>query len=150
MTPEETFNEIWSGLSTRMDFDRFPNFLFFFKGDICNFELNLKTDILWCSYRHVWNIFYDKYSMEYGEIQEFIKRMVEQHLNKEIPIPKTDLNNSFRQVEEHFKQVTHTKIHVEMGNPIMAEEHFNQVMVTPLMDEGLGEIVVEKHFNKIK
>lgn len=45
------------------------------------FEHNFKNNYLWVSHKHIWNIFKNVFSMEYNEIQLFIKTMVEETLN---------------------------------------------------------------------
>ena len=45
------------------------------------FEYDTQYDALWGSWRYVWRILSNEYSMQYTDIQEFIKRNVVEALN---------------------------------------------------------------------
>jgi len=80
-TKEEVFLEMINGLT--IDTETFkkshPNSKFFIKDKKCFLELE-KSD-LWCDYDNIWSVFESQFDMNYKQIQDFIKDMVEEHLN---------------------------------------------------------------------
>lgn len=74
---EEKFLELFQGLEMKSDIEKYPNSVFFFRGDKCILEK--EKHYLWVSYNRIWKIFEDEFGMDYGEIQTFIKSMVEKH-----------------------------------------------------------------------
>ena len=48
----------------------------FYKDDKLYFEYDSKNDYLFCSYDNVWNIFEDKYGLNYQEIKDLLKDML--------------------------------------------------------------------------
>ena len=43
------------------------------------FEYNRKTEDFWVPYNAIWSVFENRFGMEYGETQELIQFMVEDH-----------------------------------------------------------------------
>jgi len=56
------------------------------------FEYDLKHNEFWCSYDKVWSHLESKYNMNYVEICNFIKKLLEEHLNINDVSPKMWLN----------------------------------------------------------
>ena len=79
-TKEQRFFELFNGLQLKFDFEKYRDRLFFFRGDEVWLEYDLKDKYLWVSHEK-WEVFEDEYSMDYDEIQTFIKNMVERHFN---------------------------------------------------------------------
>jgi hypothetical protein len=77
LSPEERFLEIINGLEIKIDKKKYPDSIFYFKGDKYFFEL--EKDIIYCSYNNVWSIFLQEYKMNYDATQAFIKNQVEEH-----------------------------------------------------------------------
>ena len=48
----------------------------FYKNDKCYFQYNSKNDTLWCSYKHVWNIFEKEYGLNDKKIEDLLKDML--------------------------------------------------------------------------
>jgi len=78
---EQWFKSLLNGLEIEInDYD--PNSVFYKKNSEFFFKLyqgSEKTHFF-CDYDLVWSIFEKKYKLNYNEIQEFIKSMVEQYL----------------------------------------------------------------------
>ena len=55
----------------------------FYKDNKKYFEYNLKHDILWCSYKHVWRVFKEEYGLNYKEIEDLLKDMLLNTFNME-------------------------------------------------------------------
>jgi hypothetical protein len=77
---EERFLAFINGLQLEFDFEKYRDRLFFFRGDDVWLEYHLKDKYMWVS-REKWEVFEDEYSMDYDEIQTFIKNMMERHFN---------------------------------------------------------------------
>lgn len=75
------FDQLFLALQVKIDKDKYPNSIFFFNDDTIYMELDIKSRNLWCSYRYIWSIFEKEFSMEYNDIQLFIKSRVEEHFN---------------------------------------------------------------------
>lgn len=76
---EKLFLELFQNLTMKSDIDRYPNSVFYFRGD--ELFLEIEKSYLWVSYKHIWTIFEREFSMNYTEIQSFIQSMVEKHFN---------------------------------------------------------------------
>jgi len=107
-TKEEVFLEMINGLT--IDTETFkkerPDSKFFIKDKKCFLELENST--LWCDYINIWSV-YESFGMNYEQIQDFIKSMVEEHLNMKGVTPIQMLLVQSTVVEEHLnmKVVTH-------------------------------------------
>lgn len=77
ITKEQRFLELFQGLEIKSDIEKYPDSVFFFRGD--EFILEIKNSHLWVSYTKVWRVFKDEFHMNYSETKEFIKDMVEKH-----------------------------------------------------------------------
>ena len=77
ITPEERFLELIDGMTVKIDKDKYPDSIFFFKGDKCYLEL--ENSRLWVRYAEIWQVFEVEFGMSYDEVQSFIKSQVEQH-----------------------------------------------------------------------
>jgi predicted AAA+ superfamily ATPase len=77
---EEWFRSLLNGLETAIN-DNEPDSVYYIKNGLVFFKLYQGSKkILYCDHYVVWSIFEEKYKLNYYEIQEFIKDMVEQHL----------------------------------------------------------------------
>lgn len=93
-------------LAVKIDIEKFPNSVFYFKGDNLLLELEKSSDIiyLWCSYIKIWNPISNKFSLEFPEIQQLIKETVEEHFKMRGVTPKFLTDTTDKMVEEHFKK----------------------------------------------
>lgn len=78
-TKEFYFKELLNYLTIKEDKVKYPGYIFYFKDDQCYFQYNKKTGNFHCNFNKVWLIFEKKYHMKHGDIQIFIKNMVEEH-----------------------------------------------------------------------
>ena len=77
ISPEDKFKELIEGLTIHFD-EKHPDSTFFMRDGKVVFELNKL--FLYIDYPTFWGIFVNEYSMQYDDIQTFIKTMVEKHL----------------------------------------------------------------------
>lgn len=103
MTIEEKFEELIKGLTRKVDFERWPEEIFFFRDDECLFDYDFNFGYLWCDWEKVWRALACEGRYKYIEIQSFVKKVVEQHFKFQVIAPKTVVGISGRQVEQHFK-----------------------------------------------
>lgn len=101
--PEERFAQLVEGYEVKTDWQKYPNWLFFFKGEKLLGEFNLKTQVFYASWDNRWSIFANELEMEYLDIQQFMRKQVEEHFKLKVSetCPKIFLQTF--QVEEHFK-----------------------------------------------
>jgi DNA gyrase/topoisomerase IV subunit A len=85
---EQWFKSLLNGLKIEIN-DNKPNSVFYKKDGRYLFELYQDSEerYFYCNYDLVWSIFENKYKLNYFEIQEFIKSMVEQHLKLGVTTP---------------------------------------------------------------
>ena len=79
MSKEEFIKNIVDNLTIRKE-EGFDSTFYDHEGHTV-FEYDPKYDYLWVSWRYVWRIFENEYSMEYADIRRFIKRTVVEVLN---------------------------------------------------------------------
>ena len=79
MSKEEFIKNIVDNLTIRKE--EGSNSTFYDHEGHTVFEYNPEFDALWVSWRYVWRIFENEYSMEYTNIQQFIIRHVVEALN---------------------------------------------------------------------
>ena len=113
-TPENLFKELIKGIDINkpvVDFEKYPNSIFWFKGDKLVFEYNLKNHDFWIDYDEIWSKFYPFFNDNYYDVQTFMKV----------------------QVEEHFKLKGVTPNYTKLLTLIVVEEHFKLKGVTPVI-----------------
>jgi len=76
-TAKQRLLELLNGCEIKIDKEKYPDSVFFFKNEGYYFEIEKKY--LWCVYECVWKIFEIEFSMNYGQIQALIKDVVEEH-----------------------------------------------------------------------
>ena len=103
ITPEARFLELIDGMTVKIDKDKYPNSIFFFKGDKCYFELG--NSRLWVRYVEMWEVFEVEFGMKYDEIQSFIKDQMEKHFRMRGVTPYDDLDDNDPEVEQHFEMM---------------------------------------------
>ena len=77
ITPKQRLLEILNGCEIKIDKEKYPDSVFFFKSGECYFEI--EKQYLWCSYMDVWSVFEKEFSLNYNQIQALIKDAVEEH-----------------------------------------------------------------------
>jgi len=94
---------IFEGLHIKLDLKRYPNSIFFFKGERLWMEYDRRYKKLWCRGEFL-EVLERKNKLDYLEVQAFIKGQVEQHFKlKGITLTKIG-GEQFQQEEQHFKQ----------------------------------------------
>ena len=81
-TKEERFKQLIEGVDIShpvVDFEKYPDSMFWFKGDKFLFEYDFKNKRLWVQYDEVWKVFESEYNMIYDDIQLFMKGRMEEH-----------------------------------------------------------------------
>ncbi len=92
-------------LTLKVDREKYPNSVFYFKGDSCLLELEKSgsTTYIWCNYSKIWNPISEKFSLGYSQIQQLIKETVEEHFKMRYVTPCQSEYDDDSGVEEHFK-----------------------------------------------
>jgi hypothetical protein len=85
-------------------FKDYTNSIFYTIDDNIYMEMILKNGYLWVNYNRVWSIFESKFGMEYEQIQDLIKGIVEEHFKSGSLTPKPVSRNIPDNVEEIFKK----------------------------------------------
>lgn len=72
---------IGNELAIKIDREKYPDSVFYFKGSTCLFELEKSdgTTYLWCNYFKIWNPISVEFSLGYAEIKILIKETLEDH-----------------------------------------------------------------------
>ena len=91
MTPERRFLQLCKGIVIKINNVHYRDWLFWFKGDKCLFDYNLKSGEFWVNYKEIWSIFESEFGLNYYQIKEFIRDMVEQHFNLNYTTPRRGL-----------------------------------------------------------
>jgi len=101
---EQWFKSLLNGLKIEID-DNEPNSVYYKKNGRIFFELvqNSGKRSFWCDYDLVWSILENKYNLNYGETQAFIKTMVEQHLKLGMVTPSSQKYIFPKWVEKNLK-----------------------------------------------
>lgn len=77
-----------NGSTIYLDLENYPGYVFYNdKNNQILFHYNIKNLNLWVNYHKIWSIFENKYGLKYGEIQLFIKTVVEDSLNLNVVAP---------------------------------------------------------------
>jgi chromosome segregation ATPase len=84
---QKWFQSLLNGI--QIEIDNYPGSLFYKKDGNVFFELyqGSKGTYFYCDYDLVWNIFKEKYKLNYDETQEFIRMMIEQYLKMSNVLP---------------------------------------------------------------
>ena len=65
----------------KFEVEKYPDSIFYKKGDIVLFKQDLKNKRLWCSYEYYWSFLVNEIGLNNNEIQELTKDLVGTHLN---------------------------------------------------------------------
>lgn len=90
MSKDFKFLELMNGCEEISD-DEYINSVIWTKNGVNYFELNKKTNKLWCDYDYVWNIFEKEFKMGYTEIKLFISRAMDKYFNFKGLLPWKDM-----------------------------------------------------------
>jgi hypothetical protein len=101
VTPEERFLELIDGLTIKIDKEKHPDSIFFFRGEECHIEIRKST--IWFRYVGFWKVFEDEFGMDYQQIRGFLEIQLEEHFKMKGVTPRITEAGSSSPVEEHFK-----------------------------------------------
>ena len=79
---EELFKELIKNVDVNkpiVDFEKYPNSMFWFDSDECIFEYDFKNHAFLSNYPKIWENFECHFNGNYNEIQLFMNSMVEEH-----------------------------------------------------------------------
>ena len=131
---EDLFLFLMEGTVSKIDEKEYPDYIFLFKGDKILFDFykiqDEKNGHFWCSYQHYWSVFENEYGLNYTEVQEFTKDMVEKHFKMKVLTPLGGLDNLSLQVEKHFKMKVLTPKHPITFRAHQVEKHFKMKVLT--------------------
>ena len=71
-----------------VDFEKYPNSIFWFKGDTRIFEYNFENLLFWIDYDEIWSKFESHFKWNYYDVQTFMKVHVEQYFKLKGLIPR--------------------------------------------------------------
>jgi hypothetical protein len=121
---QKLFLKLIEEFEWRYDVEKYPNYLFGFKGDVFLFEIynskglnykkiianyrfgleqDLKNHRFWFNYDKIWSFFESKFGMNYTEIQSFMNGMVEKHFKMKEVTTTMKWVSALKMVEKHFK-----------------------------------------------
>jgi len=87
----------------KIETDKYPNFIFYRKGDKIIFYYNLKSGYVYVNYDEIWSFFESYFGMEYEQIQDLTKAWVEEHYKLGVTTTIAFRKFTYRLVEEHYK-----------------------------------------------
>lgn len=102
-TPESRFAELVEGYEVKTDWEKWPNWLFFFKEEKLLGEFYLKTQIFYSTWDNLWSVFENEFEMKYPEIIQFMRKQIENHFKLSMYKASWRWTNHKLEVEEHFK-----------------------------------------------
>ena len=74
--------------SVKMCKETYPNSIFGFRGEDFLWEYDSENRHLWLSYRLIWSVLEDEYSLQHHDIQAYIKTEVEQRFKTQAVTPR--------------------------------------------------------------
>jgi hypothetical protein len=111
---------------------------------ICLFELDFKSNILWCNYNEIWSILEENYSDNYLEIQYLIKNWTEEHHNINIYLPYISSCYTITSLQyDSFHILKTHKSLVDLSNDIILNDTFKIINVgsIALSDNKLFDVI---------
>ena len=102
----DLFNKITNGLkiiNTNVYHDQGLEFIYF-SGDQWIFYQDFDNEEFWCNYERYWSFFETNLGLEYGDIQEVTKYLVEEALKREVSTSILVVNNRNYVVKNSLKR----------------------------------------------
>ena len=87
VSAEEFFLSMWNGCEIKFDFSKSDSVFMLKNGEVL-FEQDLKNERFWCKHSTIWSVFETEYSMNYSQIQLFIKGILERRFKMGALTPK--------------------------------------------------------------
>jgi hypothetical protein len=79
-------------------------FIYYNKDNEWIFYQDVKKGKFWCEYNRYWSLFGIKLQLNYNEIKEITKLLVEENLKREIGTPDRGLSKEMLRVEQELKR----------------------------------------------
>jgi hypothetical protein len=126
MTKEQKFKELSSGLTRKIDLNRWPSEIHFFNSTGWAFSYDIISGFLWVRYNPIWMVLAGMNDDNYTMCQSFIKKQVEEHFKSKEVTPIDTFSPRSGRVEEHFKSKEVTPLGRQILQPYEVEEHFKR------------------------
>ena len=101
----DTFNEIMSKITGTKNSDEYTDSVFYMVGDSVYMEQELKTDNFYIRYDDFWSVFKTKFNLNYQEISQLLRGLLEQHLNCKVNTTSYVFFRHQLRLEQHLKCV---------------------------------------------
>ena len=128
------FNQITKDIkiiNTNVYHDQGLEFIYF-SGDQWIFYQDFDNEEFWCNYERYWSFFETNLGLEYGDIQEVTKYLVEEALKREVGTPIKQLWETKYPVEEALKREVSTSILVVNNRNSVVKNSLKREINTPL------------------
>ena len=96
------FLRLIEGCEIKVDFEKYPNSIFYFKNDKYMLEYNIKNEDFWISYPNIWSILVSELDYNYQKIKDLITSILEQHFKQKVVTTKDLLFSVEHTLEQHF------------------------------------------------
>lgn len=140
------FKEILNSLEIKIDEKEYPNNIYFFSGEKCIVDYNIKNGDFWISDQYIWSVFRINFGFNFAETQRIITIMVEQHLENNAFVSISCILNSFTKVEQHFKNKVVMPIFNAFIEGSFKEQYFKNVVIMPADSFEMFFSIIEEHF----
>ena len=130
----DLFNKITNGLkiiNTNVYNDQGLEFIYF-SDDQWIFYQDFDNEEFWCNYERYWSFFETNLGLEYGDIQEVTKYLVEEALKREVGTPIKQLWETKYPVEEALKREVSTSILVVNNRNSVVKNSLKREINKPL------------------
>ena len=128
------FNQITKDIkiiNTNVYHDQGLEFIYF-SGDQWIFYQDFDNEEFWCNYERYWSFFETNLGLEYGDIQEVTKYLVEEALKREVGTPIKQLWETKYPVEEALKREVSTSILVVNNRNSVVKNSLKREINKPL------------------
>lgn len=128
------FNQITKDIkiiNTNVYHDQGLEFIYF-SGDQWIFYQDFDNEEFWCNYERYWSFFETNLGLEYGDIQEVTKYLVEEALKREVDTPNEMLFKISYKVEEALKREVSTSILVVNNRNSVVKNALKREINAPL------------------
>lgn len=93
---------IFEGLHIKLDLKRYPNSVFFFKGDRICMEYHWRIGYFACREEGFWNVLETENRWNHGEVQAFINEQVKKHFKVKSIMVWCTVAEGPMMIEKHF------------------------------------------------
>jgi hypothetical protein len=101
-------NKEYSGL-VRYETDKFPNSIFYMKDGKVIFTYYKENGNVYISYDKIWLFLESFFGLEYEEIQDLTKTLVEEHYKLDVTTTNSNDFDDYFRVEEYYKLETNER-----------------------------------------